>query len=82
MKNKKYITTTLPYLNSVPHIGHALEFVLADLIRTYYVQKLGGDTEVFFNIGVDEHGQKIHQKSIEEGYASTQEYCDNFADIW
>lgn len=79
--NKKFITTTLPYINSVPHIGHCFEFVLADVIATYYKQKLGS-TNVFFNIGVDEHGQKIHQKSKEEGYDNPQAYCNEFAAIW
>lgn len=79
--NKKYITTTLPYLNSVPHIGHTFEFVLADLISSYFRNKLGKDN-VFFNIGVDEHGQKIYQKSNEEGFSSTQDFCDKYAQIW
>ena len=37
MSDKKtfYITTTLPYANAKPHIGHALEFVRADAIARY-----------------------------------------------
>ena len=31
MQNKFYITTTLPYVNAKPHMGHALEFVQADV---------------------------------------------------
>ena len=31
-----YISTTLPYVNSQPHIGHAFEFVLADFLKRYY----------------------------------------------
>lgn len=81
MTNKKYITTTLPYLNSVPHIGHCLEFVLADVITGYYRHIYGKDN-VFFNVGVDEHGQKIAQKAKEEGFDSIQEYCDKYAEIW
>lgn len=32
MSQNFYITTTLPYVNAKPHIGHALEFIQADVI--------------------------------------------------
>ncbi|MDD5535545.1 MAG: class I tRNA ligase family protein, partial [Candidatus Pacebacteria bacterium] len=54
MKKSFYITTTLPYVNAEPHLGHALEFVRADIIARYK-KMLGFD--VFFNTGTDEHGQ-------------------------
>lgn len=81
MRNKKFITTTLPYINSIPHIGHCFEFCIADVITDFYRYKLGNEN-VFFNLGIDEHGQKIHQKSIEEGYSNTQDYCDKLAETW
>jgi len=70
-----YITTTLPYVNSNPHMGHALEFVRADVIARY--KKLLG-FEVFFNTGTDEHGQKIYSKAIEVGQ-TPKEYTDFYA---
>ncbi len=76
MKEKFYITTTLPYVNSNPHIGHASELLRADAIARY--QKITGK-EVFFNTGTDEHGQKIYDKSVEEG-TDTQAYVDRYAD--
>ncbi len=75
MPNKIYITTTLPYVNADPHIGHALEFIQADVIARF--RKLIGE-EVFFNTGTDEHGQKIFQKAQKEGI-DTQEYVDKYA---
>ena len=33
---KFYITTAIPYVNAAPHIGHALEFVQADVIARYH----------------------------------------------
>ena len=74
-KSSKYITTTLPYVNDEPHIGHALEFVQADTLARYW-RLLGHD--VFFNTGTDEHGQKIAQKADAEG-KDRQEYVDHFA---
>ncbi len=78
---KKYISTTLPYINSHPHIGHTFEFCLADVITEYYRYKLGVNN-VFLNVGVDEHGQKIHTKALSDGYSNTQEYCDKYALHW
>lgn len=75
-KKPKYITTTLPYVNDNPHIGHAFEFVTADAIARCW--RLMGD-EVFFNTGTDEHGQKIAEKADETG-KDRQEYVDHYAD--
>ncbi len=70
-----YITTTLPYVNAAPHVGHALEFVQADTLARYW--RLMG-VDVFFNMGVDEHGQKIAEKADEAG-VSRQDYVDKYA---
>lgn len=78
MNNKKlYITTTLPYVNAEPHIGHALEFVQADAISRYFKSKLGKEN-VFFNVGTDEHGLKIYRKATEEGI-DMKEFVDKYA---
>ncbi len=77
-KNKKlYITTTLPYVNAEPHIGHALEFIQADAISRYFRKKLGKEN-VFFNVGTDEHGQKILEQSKQESL-SVQEFADKYS---
>jgi len=74
--SKKYITTTLPYVNADPHIGYAWEVVRADAWARF--QRLSGN-EVFFNVGTDEHGLKIYQKAQELGM-DTQAYCDQQAE--
>ena len=74
MKNY-YLTTTLPYVNSSPHLGFALEIVQADVLARYNV---GLGHRVFFNTGSDEHGQKIYQKALTEK-KSTQSYVDEYA---
>lgn len=75
-----YITTTLPYVNSDPHVGFAMEIIRADVIARYQA-RMGGDgvgREVFFNTGTDEHGTKIFQKATETG-VSPQAYVDEYA---
>ncbi|MBP6924451.1 MAG: methionine--tRNA ligase [Candidatus Pacebacteria bacterium] len=74
-KVRKYLTTTLPYVNANPHIGFALEVVQADSLARYW-RILGH--EVFFNTGTDEHGQKIAQIADEKG-ESRQSYVDHYA---
>ncbi len=72
---KKYITTTLPYVNADPHIGFALEIVQADVVARAWRQM---GYEVVFNTGTDEHGQKIYQKALER-HQDPQAYCDEYA---
>jgi methionyl-tRNA synthetase len=74
---KFYITTTLPYVNADPHIGHALEFIQADAITRFQRFKLGKEN-VFFNLGTDEHGLKMFTKANEEGI-SPQEFTTKYA---
>lgn len=69
---KFYITTTLPYVNSDPHVGHALEFVQADVVARYL--RLNG-FDVFFNTGTDEHGLNIYTVAKEKG-KDTKAYAD------
>jgi len=61
---KFYITTSLPYINSKPHVGFALEAVQADVLARWH--RLKGD-KVFFLTGTDEHGSKIAQIAKNEG---------------
>lgn len=75
MSRKFYLTTTLPYVNDKPHLGHALEFVEADVICRYRASL--GD-EIFFNTGTDEHGLKIYRKAMEAG-EDPQTYTDRYA---
>lgn len=66
MKNKYYITTTIPYANAPPHVGHALEFIQADILARWNRLK-GNDT--FYLTGTDEHGTKNYQTAKKQGIA-------------
>jgi len=69
-KNKKfYITTAISYVNSKPHIGHALEVIQADAIARY-MRASGYD--VFFGTGTDEHGDKIARVAAQNGQTTIQ----------
>jgi len=77
-----YLTTAIDYTNGSPHIGHAYEKVLADVIARY--RRLAGE-EVFFLTGVDQHGQKVQQTAEKEGI-SPEEYVKTvtarFTSLW
>ena len=75
-----YITTTLPYANSVPHVGHAIEFFQADAYARYFRKKLGADN-VFFNVGVDEHGLKVFT-TAKEHETTPEKYLEELIPKW
>ncbi|MBM3879289.1 MAG: methionine--tRNA ligase [Verrucomicrobia bacterium] len=78
MNKRFYITTAIDYVNGQPHLGHAYEKVVADVIARVH---RGLGEEVFFLTGLDEHGQKVQQAAHAEG-KSAQVYCDELALQW
>lgn len=58
-----YITTAISYVNGVPHLGHAYESILTDVVARY--KRLQGH-EVMFLTGTDEHGEKVAQSAEKE----------------
>jgi methionyl-tRNA synthetase len=78
MNKRFFITTAIDYVNGRPHLGHAYEKIVADVIARSR-RSLG--QEVFFLTGLDEHGQKVQQAAQAEG-KSPQAYCDELAADW
>ena len=75
--NKKfYITTSIPYTNAPPHIGHALEFVQTDVLARYF-RAVGRD--VFFLTGTDEHGLKT-LRAAEAAGKETMNFANEVSD--
>ena len=70
-----YLTTAIDYANGDPHLGHALEKIGADAICRFHRQ-LGDD--VWFLIGMDEHGQKVVQTAEQAGM-NPQDFVDRIA---
>jgi methionyl-tRNA synthetase len=78
MSKRFYVTTAIDYVNGQPHLGHAYEKIIADVISRSR-RSLGH--EVFFLTGLDEHGQKVQQAALTEG-KQPQKYCDDLAATW
>jgi len=75
MSKRFYVTTAIDYLNGPPHLGHAYEKIVTDVIARAR-RSLG--QEVFYLTGLDEHGQKVQQAAVAEG-KDPQAYCDELA---
>ena len=57
---KFYTTTAIDYVNGAPHIGHAYEKILTDVIQRHFSKRI---KDVYMLTGVDEHGIKIQKTS-------------------
>lgn len=79
--NKYFITNAIPYVNSKPHIGHALEFIQSDTIARYH--RLLGE-EVCLLCGGDENALKNVQ-AAQAANEDVQTFIDKntqaFADL-
>jgi len=77
-QKKLYIATAIPHVNGPPHIGHAMDYLLTDIWTRY--QKQNGH-EVRFQVGTDEHGNKISAKAAENNLAP-QEFADRMVVLY
>lgn len=79
---KFYLTTAIDYVNGAPHIGHAYEKILTDVIARHFRQRYD---DVYFLTGSDEHGIKI-QKTSASMNITPKELCDinagKFKECW
>lgn len=74
--NKKpfYITTAIDYVNAAPHVGHAVEKVLTDVVARYH--RLSGD-ETYFLTGSDENSLKNVQAAEKAGRPTAEFVAEN-----
>jgi methionyl-tRNA synthetase len=73
-KNKKYIVTSaLPYVNSVPHLGNSVCIVSADVFNRF-LKKEGLKSR--FICATDEHGTRTELEAKKRG-VSPYEYCES-----
>jgi methionyl-tRNA synthetase len=74
-KKRILVTSALPYINGVKHLGNLVGSMLpADVYARYQRQRLGADN-VLFICATDEHGTPAELAAREEG-RSVKEYCD------
>ncbi len=71
-KTPFYITTAISYVNGVPHLGHAYESIMTDVMARF--KRLDG-YDVKFLTGTDEHGEKVAQ-TAEKHDMQPKEFAD------
>ncbi len=78
MNKRVFISSSIPYVNARPHIGHALEFVQADILARH--KKLVGEN-VFLTAGTDDNALKNVLKAEEAG-EKTSVFVKKHADVF
>jgi len=74
MKKKRLITSALPYVNNIPHLGNLIQVLSADVFARYC--RLAG-YETLYVCGTDEYGTATETRALEEG-VSPKELCDRY----
>jgi len=74
---KTLITSALPYVNNIPHLGNLIQVLSADVYARYC--RLRG-YETLYVCGTDEYGTATETRALEEGI-TPQELCDRYYQV-
>uniref|UniRef100_A0A0A9XCR8 Methionine--tRNA ligase, cytoplasmic n=1 Tax=Lygus hesperus TaxID=30085 RepID=A0A0A9XCR8_LYGHE len=77
-KNNILVTSALPYVNNVPHLGNIIGCVLSADVFARYCRSRGRNT--LYICGTDEYGTATENKALEEGL-TPQQICDKYFEI-
>ncbi len=69
---KRLVTSALPYVNNIPHLGNLIQVLSADVFARYCRQK---GYETLYICGSDEYGTATETRAREEG-VTPRELCD------
>jgi len=72
---KFYITTAIDYVNADPHIGHAYEKIIADVLARWHRLK---EEDVFFLTGTDDNASK-NEEAAKKANIPVKEFVDKNA---
>ena len=78
MNPKKLITSALPYVNNVPHLGNVIGCVLSADVYARYCRASGYET--LYICATDEYGTATETKARQEG-KTPKEICDKYHTI-
>ncbi|HVP17932.1 MAG TPA: methionine--tRNA ligase [Spirochaetia bacterium] len=71
---RRLITSALPYVNNIPHLGNLIQVLSADVFARYC--RLAG-YDALYICGTDEYGTATETKALEEGI-TPRELCDRY----
>jgi len=71
---KRLITSALPYVNNIPHLGNLIQVLSADVFARFCRQY---GYETLYVCGTDEYGTATETRALEEG-VTPKELCDRY----
>jgi methionyl-tRNA synthetase len=74
MKKKRLVTSALPYVNNIPHLGNLTQVLSADVFARFCRSK---GYETLYVCGTDEYGTATETRALEQG-VSPKELCDHY----
>ncbi len=74
---KRLVTSALPYVNNIPHLGNLTQVLSADVFARFS-RSMG--IETFYVCGTDEYGTASETRALQEG-VSPRELCDHYHKI-
>ena len=77
MKTRRLITSALPYVNNIPHLGNLIQMLSAD-VYARFCRSYGYDT--LYICGTDEYGTATEKRALEEN-KTPRELCDYYYNI-
>ncbi len=72
--NRKLVTSALPYVNNIPHLGNLIQVLSADVYSRYCRMR---GYETLYVCGTDEYGTATETRAQEEG-KTPRELCDYY----
>jgi methionyl-tRNA synthetase len=71
---KRLVTSALPYVNNIPHLGNLTQVLSADVFARFCRSK---GYETLYVCGTDEYGTATETRALKEG-VSPRELCDRY----
>ena len=71
---KRLITSALPYVNNIPHLGNIIQVLSADCFARFCRSK---GYETLYICGTDEYGTASETRALQEG-VTPRELCDRY----
>ena len=77
MRKKRLVTSALPYVNNIPHLGNLIQVLSADVFARYCRER---GYETMYVCGTDEYGTATETRALAEG-VTPRELCDRYHTI-
>ena len=71
---RKLVTSALPYVNNIPHLGNLIQMLSADVFARFCRNR---GYETLYVCGTDEYGTATETRAIEE-HKTPRELCDYY----